>query len=155
MAQRQSQCDMTPEDHVDPLKGRHASDDRKYAGVLFLGKTGPASPSSQRGTQLVSSGVPSALPRSVVRNQKGGEYDMLTKSQVVGKITELIGAVEAINFDQRKQATKAVKLRKCANDLKKLRDNVHGPGRPVDAGAALLVLYKTAELIYSCIAEEK
>ena len=75
----------------------------------------------------------------------------MTKQQVVGKITELIAAIEAIISGRRKQATEAAELRQCTDDLRKLLDVVRGPGKPVDPEAVLLVMYKTAERVHAWV----
>lgn len=79
----------------------------------------------------------------------------MNKQQVVGKITELIAAIETIISGRRKQATEAAELRQCTDDLRKLLDDVRGPGKRVDPEAVLLVLYKTAERVHAWVAEKR
>ena len=79
----------------------------------------------------------------------------MTKQQVVAKITELIDAIEAIISGRRKQATEAAELRQCTDDLRKLLDDVRGPGKSVDPAAVLLVMYKTTERVHAWVAGKR
>ncbi len=79
----------------------------------------------------------------------------INKQQVIGKIVELISACEEIKSKEGKRTGKVAEVRESIDDLRGLLEELKQAGKQISPQQFLLVVYKTAERLYSWMSEEK
>lgn len=81
------------------------------------------------------------------------EVSNTDKQQVVSKIMELISALEEIKSREGKRTGDVSGIQETIADLRRVLETLRGPGQAISPSQVLLVIYKTAERLYSWIKE--
>lgn len=79
----------------------------------------------------------------------------VTKQQVIGKIVELISILEEIKSKEGKRTGKVAEVQESIDDLRGLLEELKQAGKRISPPQVLLVVYKTAERLYSWMSEGK
>jgi len=79
----------------------------------------------------------------------------LTKQQVIGKIVELISALEEIKSKEGKRTGKVANIQESIDELQGLLKRLQPVGKQIDPLQFLVTVYKVAERLYSWVSEKE